>query len=172
MFAMGTLAFASVKLLGISKMEEPATNSSSLSSGGIADDSGANRAETKSDNVASDWPNPTPLISSIAAACFVASLLYVSGLGMGLQQNLFGYFDITDFLRITPAWAIPVLGFFLLNELHSTVRGSRPEEPYLTKSDKPSGKTLLESIVRSFLDPLESLPSVMGFFFGNRNPPR
>jgi hypothetical protein len=84
-----------------------------------------NKSESEpSKNETTDWPNPTPLITSIAGAAFLASLIYAYGLARGLGMDLLGYFDIQDFLRIAPAWALPALGAFLLNEWSSYVRGT------------------------------------------------
>jgi hypothetical protein len=47
-------------------------------------------------------PNPTSLLLYAAAFCFSASLLYAIGVSSGLEQPLLGYFDIQDFVRLTP----------------------------------------------------------------------
>lgn len=45
---------------------------------------------------------------------FAASLAFVAGICQTLGQNLFGLFDLADYLRIAPAWIIPAFGSYVL----------------------------------------------------------
>jgi hypothetical protein len=49
------------------------------------------------------------LITGTGVAAFAASNLYVLGLSTALHQNLATYFEILDYVQLTPAWAVPGL---------------------------------------------------------------
>jgi hypothetical protein len=49
------------------------------------------------------------LITGSTVAAFLASNLYVFGLSSALNQNLANYFEILDYLQVTPAWGVPTL---------------------------------------------------------------
>lgn len=70
-------------------------------------------------------------------------------------MDLLGYFDIQDFLRITPSWALPALGSFLLNEWSSYVRGTNKA----AKVDKTpvAKKSLWRTIWQVLVDPDEGI---------------
>jgi hypothetical protein len=86
------------------------------------------------------WPDFAPHITFLAASCFVASLLYVHGLGDGMQQNLLGFFDLSDFLRITPAWGIPSIGLYLLSYLREYLRTAHHKEDATTSVTESKAK--------------------------------
>ena len=82
------------------------------------------------------WPDFAQLITFVAVACFTASLTYVAGLSLGMNQNLVGFFDLSDFLRITSSWAIPALGVSTFLSLRSYVANAhRVEEKKLSTSE-------------------------------------
>jgi hypothetical protein len=60
------------------------------------------------------WPDVTVGLTILTAVVFLASLLFVSGLSLGLQHNLLGLCDLSDYLRVAPSWALPTLGVLLL----------------------------------------------------------
>jgi hypothetical protein len=47
------------------------------------------------------------LITGTTAVAFAASNLYVAGFSLALHHGLAAHFEILDYLRITPAWALP-----------------------------------------------------------------
>ncbi len=99
----------------------------------------------------SKWPDFAPLITFIGVACFTASLTYVAGLSAGLNQNLMGFFDLTDFLRITPAWAIPAIGFSVLLNLRSYLADAhRAKEQNLSVSEPKNKWEKFFRLIRHF----------------------
>ncbi len=58
-------------------------------------------------DISSKWPNLTVGFTFLSAVVFLASLLFVSGLSLGLNHNLLGLCDLSDYLRVAPSWAIP-----------------------------------------------------------------
>jgi hypothetical protein len=66
------------------------------------------------DDSTSKLPNLPAAITFITVVTFVASLLYIWGLGTGLGVNLFGLCDLADYLRIAPSRVAPGLGFCVL----------------------------------------------------------
>jgi len=49
------------------------------------------------------------LITGAAVTAFAASNLYILGLSLSIHQSLASYFEILDYIQITPAWALPGL---------------------------------------------------------------
>ena len=47
------------------------------------------------------------LITGTTAVAFAASNLYVAGFSLALRHGLAAHFELLDYLRITPAWALP-----------------------------------------------------------------
>jgi hypothetical protein len=47
------------------------------------------------------------VITGTTVVAFAASNLYVFGVSIGLHHNLASHFEILDYVRITPAWALP-----------------------------------------------------------------
>lgn len=71
------------------------------------------------------------VITGTAVGAFVASNLYVFGISLALQQNLAQYFEIVDYVQVTPAWGLPALlslvlgmAFLFLAYLSAIYRGS------------------------------------------------
>ena len=57
-----------------------------------------------------EWASLTAVVTGITIFAFATSSFYVTGLAFLLQEPLAIYFSPTDYLRITPSWAIPTLG--------------------------------------------------------------
>jgi hypothetical protein len=66
------------------------------------------------DDNPSKWPDLAKGVTFLTVLIFAASLAFVAGVCQTLGQNLFGLFDLADYLRIAPAWIIPVFGSYLL----------------------------------------------------------
>jgi hypothetical protein len=49
------------------------------------------------------------ILAAAAVTAFAASNLYVFGLSLGIHQSLANYFEMTDYIQITPSWALPAL---------------------------------------------------------------
>lgn len=84
-------------------------------------------------------PEKSPLaflITGAAVVAFAASNLFVFGVSLALHQNLSAYFEILDYVRITPAWALSALCYYclmvfavFLTKLHVTPnRVRKPKE--------------------------------------------
>jgi hypothetical protein len=61
-----------------------------------------------------EWASFTAVVTGISVFAFATSSFYVFGLASALREPLAIYFSPTDYLRITPLWAIPTLGFAAL----------------------------------------------------------
>lgn len=61
-----------------------------------------------------EWASFTAVVTGISIFAFATSSFYVFGLASALREPLAIYFSPTDYLRITPLWAIPTLGFAAL----------------------------------------------------------
>jgi hypothetical protein len=64
------------------------------------------------DTQSTNW-DITVGLTSLTAVVFLASLLFVFGLSQGVQHNILGLCDISDYLRVAPSWALPTLGSYL-----------------------------------------------------------
>ncbi|MBV8275582.1 MAG: hypothetical protein JO170_10050 [Verrucomicrobia bacterium] len=49
------------------------------------------------------------VITATAAAAFIGSNLYVTGLSITLHESIATYFDLLDYVQVTPAWGVPAL---------------------------------------------------------------
>jgi len=49
------------------------------------------------------------VITGTAVAAFVGSNLYVMGLSITFHESVATYFDVLDYIQVTPAWAVPAL---------------------------------------------------------------
>jgi hypothetical protein len=56
-----------------------------------------------------EWPDLKIAFTSISAVVFLASLLFVSGFSIAVGHNLLSLFELTDYLRIAPGWALLTL---------------------------------------------------------------
>jgi hypothetical protein len=61
-----------------------------------------------------EWVAPTAILTGTTIFAFATSSFYVAGLAFILKAPLAIYFSLTDYLRITPSWAVPTLGFSAL----------------------------------------------------------
>ncbi|MFY9988550.1 MAG: hypothetical protein WAK31_27600 [Chthoniobacterales bacterium] len=68
---------------------------------------------TMADDKTSKWPDVAKGVTFLTILVFVASLAFVAGACKSLDQNMFGLFDLADYLRIAPAWLIPAFGSYL-----------------------------------------------------------
>jgi hypothetical protein len=61
-----------------------------------------------------EWATATAVVTGFTIVAFGTSSFYVSELEVALGQTLSIYFSLTDYLRITPKWAISTLGVAIL----------------------------------------------------------
>ena len=70
-----------------------------------------------------DWASLTAVVTVSTVFAFTTSSFYVFAVGLNLPTPLAIYFSPTDYLRITPSWAIPTLGYGVLLLLSLAVVG-------------------------------------------------
>jgi hypothetical protein len=95
-------------------------------------------------DTSSKWPNLTVGFTFLSAVVFLASLLFVSGLSLGLNHNLLGLCDLSDYLRVAPSWAIPMLLGVVIGMLF---RLGIERPPSVLATDVEGRKRLRESII-------------------------
>lgn len=64
-----------------------------------------------------EWASFTAAVTGVTIFAFATSSFYVFGLSYTLKKPLAVYFSPTDYLRITPSWAIPTLATLCLGAL-------------------------------------------------------
>jgi hypothetical protein len=90
----------------------------------------------ESGGILHSMPEKSPLaflITGAAVVAFAASNLFVFGVSIALHQDLALHFEILDYVRITPDWALPaslyygVVTLFILIIKVWTIATNRPE---------------------------------------------
>jgi hypothetical protein len=54
------------------------------------------------------------IIALATIGSFLASSAYVLGLSLGLQQPIYQFFEIRDYLEVTPVWLVPTAAYLLI----------------------------------------------------------
>jgi len=68
----------------------------------------------KKDGKLPEWASFTALVTTVTVFAFTTSSFYVNSVSSQLGYSLAIYFSPADYIRITPVWATPTLGFGLI----------------------------------------------------------